>query len=177
MSDVDTIQMEVGEWAEENFGTEQPSSYPLLGAGEEIGELIHSVLKQKQGIRLDEEDVGTESEKDAVGDIGVYLLDFLYREGFALNTASPIREHTDGIVDEYDNEVEIIGELYVTYARLWTEYPNYREDSSLQYVVMMFVLLDVFCEMRDGINSFKECLELAWYGEVQEREWDADVEV
>ena len=105
LDDLRRLQDEVGEWSRENFGEEQPDIYPLMGAVEEVGELHHSVLKQLQGIRLEEEDVGEEAELDAVGDIIVYLADF--------------------------------------------------------------------CERRD--LSLAEAVELAWYGEVKDREWDSDV--
>lgn len=102
MTDVRTIQEEVASWSEENFG-DQPAINPLLGVGEEYGELIHSVLKQRQGIRLNEDGVGREAEMDAVGDIVIYLMDFCARRGL----------------------------------------------------------------------DFADCVELAWYGEVRDREWDS----
>jgi len=175
MKQLKDIQMEVGEWSEENFGTEQPSYYPLMGAGEEIGELIHSILKRHQGIREEDEDVGIEAERDAVGDIGIYLMDFLYREGYVLDTTEPIRKNTEDMVDSMD-EGEVIGCLFNSYGRLWRQYPDFREEQSLQSVVMVFITLDVLCQQREKLGGFEYCVERAWYDEVQDRDWDADVE-
>lgn len=176
MTKLKDVQMEVGEWSEENFGAEQPSHYPLMGAGEELGELIHSILKRKQGIRQDEEDVGVEAERDAVGDIGVYLMDFLYREGYVIDTTEPIRANTEDMVEEM-SEAEVIGTLYGSYGQLWQQYPDFIENFVLQRVVMVFIALDVLCQLRDDLGGFEECLELAWYGEVKDRNWNSDVEV
>jgi NTP pyrophosphatase (non-canonical NTP hydrolase) len=82
------FQRELKVWAEYNFPDNPPDS-PIIGMGEEIGELFesltgliisngklnHAYLKQKQGIR------GTREQhqaaiKDAVADIIVYLADF-----------------------------------------------------------------------------------------------------
>lgn len=177
MSDLQTIQQEVGEWSAENFGTEQPATYPLAGAGEELGELVHSVLKRKQGIRLDEEDVGTEAEIDAVGDIGVYLLDYLYRADIPIGVDEPIRSET--IDTNFDgNDIDLMGRLFREYGDLWSMHAIDGSDHNKAVcVVTIFIALDLFCQRRDGIESFRECLEVAWYGEVQDREWDADVEV
>lgn len=68
------LQKEVGEWSQRNFGDQVSKAFrtplysiaPLLGIGEEIGELVSS---------QEEVDV-----VDAVGDIGVYLLDFCSRD-------------------------------------------------------------------------------------------------
>jgi hypothetical protein len=177
MSDLREIQEEVGEWSAENFGTEQPAEYPLGGAGEEAGELMHSVLKRLQSIRLDEEDVGVEAEIDAVGDIGVYLLDYLYREGIPFKIEGTVR----GAAQENDignGPMMLLGNFYQEYGILWTyQETNEEPDQKLLSVFTMFIILDMFCELRDGIESFKQCVEIAWYGEVQEREWDSDVEV
>jgi len=75
------LQRQVAAWSERNF-PDQPAENPLLGVGEEYGELTHAVLKDKQGIRLDESDVSTEAEMDAVGDMVIFLADFCSRRGY-----------------------------------------------------------------------------------------------
>lgn len=79
------LQREVGIWARRNFPTAEPVD-PLLGVCEESGELCHSFLKRKQGIR------GTPEEhfaamSDAVGDIVIYLADFCARNSIDLEEA------------------------------------------------------------------------------------------
>ncbi len=88
------LQHEVHAWTLENF---EPldSVYSLLGVVEEVGELAHSVLKSKQGIR------GTLIEhrfkqKDAIGDIVIFLLDYCNKRGFDL----------EEILEETWNEVK-----------------------------------------------------------------------
>ena len=68
------IQKEHIGWSLSNFGV-HPAYQPLLGVGEEVGELNHAYLKAIQGIR------GTPEQHhadmiDAVGDIVIYLCDF-----------------------------------------------------------------------------------------------------
>lgn len=121
--DLQQLMHEVGEWAEENFGDAddilesieerhkkgEPGAdigalFCTLGADEETGELSHSVLKRAQGIRLDDEDVGEEAEKDAVGDTVVYLADFCHRRGYDLEEC--VRMAWDGEVShrEWDSK-------------------------------------------------------------------------
>lgn len=129
--DLAELQTEVGGWAEENFGdqldildsiTERHQTggraggadigamFCALGAAEEVGELAHSVLKRGQGIRLEDDDVGPAAERDAVGDIIVYLADFCYRRGYDLEAC--VREAWDGEVvhREWDSATRAGGE-------------------------------------------------------------------
>lgn len=179
MSELQTIQQEVGEWSEENFGSEQPATYPLGGAGEEMGELMHSVLKRLQGIRLDDEDVGVEAEIDAVGDIGVYLLDYLYRAGVEFEIDGTIKEAADeNDVELGDSDMWVLGSLFQEYGFLWrAEETDMDDPQKLLSVVTLFIILELFCRRRDGLQGFVECVEIAWYDEVVDREWDSDVEV
>lgn len=104
--DLDSLQRQVGEWSVENFG-DQPATYPLLGVGEELGELHHAVLKDLQGIREDEEGVGHEAELDAVGDIIVYLADFCHRRGLHLGDAVDTAWYGEVVEREWDSDVMI----------------------------------------------------------------------
>lgn len=98
------LQEEHNEWSQENFG-DQPYEWTLLGLQEELGELAHSELKMLQGIRLDEEDVGEEATKDAVGDIIIYLLDFCNRRDLVL--ADCLDEAALEVLNrEWDSDVE-----------------------------------------------------------------------
>lgn len=70
-------------WSQKNFGHRpRPAWHPLLGIGEEAGELMHHFLKRAQGIRKGEDhDAGI---KDALADIFIYMLDFCNRENIDL---------------------------------------------------------------------------------------------
>lgn len=91
---VRTLQDQVYEWSLHNFG-DQPAHRPLLGVGEELGELAsavgalnHAFLKQEQQIRMDEDH--QQQMEDAVGDIVIYLADFCSRS--QLNMDKCIRD-------------------------------------------------------------------------------------
>ena len=88
------IQGEVGAWSKQNFGDQDPIN-PLLGVVEEVGELCHAVLKSRQRIRL----MDIEDEKDAIGDVLIYLLDYCHRRNFA---AISILNETWGKVSKRD---------------------------------------------------------------------------
>lgn len=83
--DLKDFQDGVGRWSEKNFG-DQPSSNPLLGVVEEVGELSHAHLKGLQGIRHTPDEIKA-MKVDAVGDIMVYLADYCHREGIDLEQA------------------------------------------------------------------------------------------
>lgn len=83
MTTFEQLQEEVGIWAYKNFGV-QPSHWCLKGALEEFGELCTSDLKTDQGLADTPKykkrgTVGEEAEKDAIGDIVIYLMDYCYR--------------------------------------------------------------------------------------------------
>lgn len=74
------LQTAVGDWSKNNFGNQQSkaepalvlgSLAPLLGVGEEIGELAESTR--------------VEDQQDALSDIVIYLCDYAVREGFDLS--------------------------------------------------------------------------------------------
>lgn len=67
------IQKEHKIWAAKNFGEQVIEDYEL-GMIEEVGELAHAVLKQKQNIRNNENHA--ENILDAVGDITIYLIGY-----------------------------------------------------------------------------------------------------
>ena len=82
---LETLQEDQREWVARNFG-DRPSWHPLLGVGEELGELMHAHLKTVQGIR------GSRMEHhrakvDAVADIVIYLADYCSAEGIDLADA------------------------------------------------------------------------------------------
>lgn len=79
------------EWIAHNF----PDSDPLdtvIGVVEEMGELAHAHLKQKQRIRGLHEEL-TLKGKDAVGDLAVYLLGVMEIVGQCPSSASEVEPH------------------------------------------------------------------------------------
>jgi hypothetical protein len=87
------LQRVHAEWSEENFPG-QPSTLPLLGVAEEVGELNHAHLKGLQGIRENDDTTGEDAKLDAVGDVVLYLIDYCSREdlSFAEAVATAVEE-------------------------------------------------------------------------------------
>lgn len=84
-SDFETIQEEVVEWAERNFGPQAPYR-PFVGMVEELGELAHALLKKEQGIRQGSEKFQEDAE-DAIGDLFIYMCDFAGRSKLSMKRA------------------------------------------------------------------------------------------
>lgn len=156
------FQEEVYEWSKENFGEEAPAQYPLIGAGEEAGELTTSVLKRAQGIGDSEKYegiVGDEAERDAVGDIRTYLADMMAR----------------GTEETPPQQVLDMMDFYICYGRLCESvFRRLNDDEIEKRHRMVLASLEDFCDTR-GFD-LDECTQEAWE-EVSGREWDSDVEV
>jgi len=79
---ISKIQKEHRIWQERNFGPPSTSE-SLIGITEELGELSHAFLKNKQGIRLNEDHEA--NMEDAVGDLLIYLISFCTSKGYDLD--------------------------------------------------------------------------------------------
>lgn len=86
------LQAEVAKWSLANFG-HAPAWHPLLGIGEEVGELNHAFLKAAQGIRGTAEE-HRQAAADAVGDIAIYLADFCHRYGLDMSECVAVAWNT-----------------------------------------------------------------------------------
>lgn len=101
--DLKKLQDEFEYWEQENFG-EQPPEWRLMGAVEELGELHHSELKQMQGIRLEDDDVGPEATRDAVGDTVIYLINFCNVKG--IDFSECLKDASEEVLDrEWESNV------------------------------------------------------------------------
>ena len=74
MKTLTEIYKEHGIWEAKNF-PDSTADDNILGIIEEIGELAHAILKQKQGIRTNENH--TADIRDAVADIMIFLLGYV----------------------------------------------------------------------------------------------------
>src|SRR5581483_12067265 len=83
MKSIQEIQAENASWVQANF-PHHNTDHPLLGVIEEVGELCHAVLKRKQNIRTEEDHI--EKERDAIGDIVIFLMDYCTCRGYDLTT-------------------------------------------------------------------------------------------
>jgi hypothetical protein len=178
--DYDRLVAEVGEWSTDNFG-EQPADYPVLGAVEEAGELVRSVLKRAQGIDDDQkyqerDDVGPAAERDAVGDIVIYLADFVFRTDYDDVWLQSNKDFGD---DEPETVIQAakkvssgIGDLCQITDDTSLEGKNARNpaDFVLAYLGHIIWSLEQFCDLRG--YDYEQCVVDAWE-EVSGRTWDS----
>jgi NTP pyrophosphatase (non-canonical NTP hydrolase) len=75
MTTLRELQLRQALWAQKNFPETVDPEIILLGVMEELGELCHSMLKMKQGIRGTREEHLAKAQ-DALGDIMIYMMDF-----------------------------------------------------------------------------------------------------
>ncbi len=73
------IQIQHSEWQAKNFGPFN-INHMMLGIMEELGELAHHELKDQLGIRINEDHIA--KQKDAVGDIIIFMLGYCTSKGF-----------------------------------------------------------------------------------------------
>lgn len=162
--ELNEIKDEVGEWAQENFG-DQPPWHPARGTAEEFGELTTCILKVDQGIDDNpkyEGEVGKEAEMDAIGDIFIYLCDYMYRldENFSRYQ-----------VKESDRNIAY-SETLTSIARI-IHIESHDDDSVLSKKEMCEILLGNIMTLAKSMgHDFTECVETAW-DEVEGREWDS----
>ena len=76
------FEIEYTKWLNYNFPKSETGDQ-LLGCVEELGELAHSVLKAKQGIRGTPEEHEVKA-KDAAGDLLIFLTGFFIRKGWSI---------------------------------------------------------------------------------------------
>lgn len=85
--ELEQLQAEHKPWAERNFPNDTPDQM-LIGVMEELGELSHAFLKQAQLIRRGSTEEGRKVlqslERDAVGDIVIYLCAYCDLRGLSL---------------------------------------------------------------------------------------------
>lgn len=158
------LRKQVYEWSVENFGDEQPPEFPLIGAGEEGGELTTSVLKRAQGIDDAEKyegEVGDEAERDAIGDVCIYLADFTERR----------KSETGGMPTE---DVQALVDFYASFGYLnaLVASPDTSDIVIDEAVESVLESLDRLCEER-GFD-LAEVIDETWE-EVSGREWDSEV--
>ena len=163
--ELNKLQWDIGKWSRENFGT-QPTVNPLLGVGEEFGELVEvagdpradvqarylleayaetggltrSVLKRRQGIREGEDRVGDEAEQKSI-------------------VAAQEALSTVGLTDREDDDNPL------------SEEPTEAEADAVGDII---VYLADYCERR-GLEM-GACVEKAWEDEVKHRAWDSSYE-
>jgi NTP pyrophosphatase (non-canonical NTP hydrolase) len=167
MTDLLTIQQERNEWVAHNFpdlpNRRENMTRSLLGCIEELGELAHADLKQKQGIRGTAEEHEANA-KDAVGDALVYLLGVCEYAGFTLQAAVNMVGHP--------HPLESDGSLFWACNRLgkmcnldWIQW-----NAVMQRLVGEFYwALHQYAYKRWDMDAY-DLLYITW-SEVKKRDW------
>jgi hypothetical protein len=187
-TELDRLCDEVGEWSVQQFGAAQPPSYSLIGIGEEVGELTRSVLKRAQEIDdgdgtkyADRDDVGPDAERDAVGDIVIYLCDTVYRSPISIDMNRAV-SHTEWLnvrsVERVDEPLLCVRSLYGYYGSLtnqvWepidtdTDSDNYSSGRIEREIGQFCLMLGQFCAVRG--YDIDRCIRDAW-SDVSGRTW------
>ncbi len=166
MTTFETLQREVGEWSERQFG-DQPVVNPLLGVGEEFGELV---------AHLESHDAVTNHERDCVGDLLVYLADFCHRRGHDLQAAADSTVPAErGYDDPLNGVATALGSLNRSVLKrrqgIRLDEDRVGDAAERRAIARIVDSLDAFARERG--YTLEACLAVAWDEEVSDREWDS----
>ena len=160
------IQSAVSTWSHHNFRSRLPyGRNSALGLIEEAGELAHAVLKARQGIR------GTpiehlHAQRDAIGDIMIYLCDTASDVGVELKDDQP------GPGDERD-ETALIGVMAAAMGNMAWACCILTDDPAAGGSVKPYLRIAL-----DSVNQY--CNSLGWdylgileetWARVKDRDW------
>lgn len=167
-----SLQVEVGEWAEDNFG-DQPAINPFLGTAEELSELVHYLLTT--------ETVDLTEELDAIGDILVFFADYCYRNGISYEEAA--KQRGDVTLHTECQSVEDLC-VEITISRGNQAYSLLKQDQGIRLnrdgvgeeaditnLAHTLRAIEEFATARG--YTLDDAVDEAW-GEVKEREWDSN---
>lgn len=160
------LQRAVGEWSERQFG-EQSAVNPLLGVGEEFGELVD---------QLEATDRVTAAEHDCVGDMLVYMADFCHRCGHEYQAAFEADRADDRTYDDpLDGVAAAIGALNRSVLKrrqgIRLDEDRVGDAAERRAVAAFLDHLETFARRRG--YALETCIDVAWREEVRHREWDA----
>lgn len=98
IAEIAELQADHKKWLDHNFPNQDPLD-GFLGIVEEVGEIAHSILKRKQGIRGTDAE-HTEAIKDGLGDVFIFMMS--YCNSNHLDLAEIIEQTWDGVVSKRD---------------------------------------------------------------------------
>jgi hypothetical protein len=192
----DRLAREVGAWSETYFG-DQPAVNPLLGVGEELGELAdHLASGDGDGVSAVAADAATThdppttdppttQELDSVGDALVFLADFCHRRGIAFGDA--VEDATVGIDegagttptgardDPLTRAMAALGRLHRSVLKrrqgIRLDEDRIGRNAEREAVGAFAASLAAFADARG--YALDDCVRVAWDDEVSDREWDS----
>lgn len=161
MKTLDQIQIEVGEWSQQNFGDQESkvvpglildSLAPLMGIGEEIGEY-------NEASRIEDMD-------DALGDIGIYLCDYLYRENQPI---LPLYE----LSFNYEGPKPY---LVIAYGKLLHTTLKYHQGiRNIDYIPSRNnAVIQLIVSLRNIVDEWDMIVSETWEEVVSKRNWKKD---
>lgn len=182
LSAINEIIREVTAWSKKNFGEQRSkadstmvlgSLAPLLGIGEELGEMYEADFKRRNSTEDWDTDKADSALVDALGDICIYLCDFCGREGIEVPPNRTL---------EWDRSLEasgpggiciVAGKLFHAVLKRHQGIRGY--DSTIKYItecrdltLMMFVSIDRACHfVGTDVNTV---LSNVW-AKVSQRDW------
>jgi len=166
--ELDRLQYETKQWRDVNFPGELAVDQ-LIGVCEEVGELGHAHLKQKQSIR------GTTEEheataKDAVGDIMIYLMGYTTALGYEMSSViRPQLEREEWRVTDSDRVYLHVFNRTGRLARWEADNQSFGSiEVKLRVISEITHALRAYCLLRGW--DIIHCIEIAW-AEVQKRDW------
>lgn len=148
------IQSELKVWTEYNFGQQTPE-ISILGMIEELGELSHAILKEKQGIRTSD---FLADKKDAIADLTIYCLNYF-------NSIEVVVSQNTNSINSLDYEFKAIQIIASYIAALNTKYSP-KQDSL--YCNVIIVYIKRLCNKLD-IDFFTTVNEV--WEQVKLRDW------
>mgnify|MGYP006276323967 FL=1 len=173
--DLETIQNEIGQCAESNFG-QQPPSYPLVGAIEEMGELSEAYLNQ-----YEDSQIGIDQH--------VFLMLCLQAEvgkiaHSILKRTQGIREDDPDVGIEPQRESIAVARMILKDLDDVVEEPHDGREVNLDAVPEPGEeLIDSVADTQIYLGDFShragidmaDSLESTWLNIVSDRDWDSDL--
>lgn len=158
------MQSEVREWSNRNFPNNEPW-HPLMGIGEELGEIMHSYLKMSQGIR------GTREEHlakiaDGIGDVVIYACDFASRKELKLNKINLIELSYKDRLQRIDFNYLLQSQVF--YGKVVENFINFNTEI-IPYLKGVLNHLSAFAVLL-GIDMEQEIITT--WEQVRQRDWN-----
>jgi len=155
---IQDLQVCLYDWQNYNFGSDQDVENALMGMCEEAGELCHAQLKLEQGIRGTPEELNAKA-RDAVGDICIYMLNYLSGLDIEVPTipkesveASVINSARMAVFSVFNN-VSNVAVLHTKYTMIHKEQITSRIESLIDSVVLL-------CGIKGWERDFSEMFRL-----------------